>query len=461
MADDEDFWADLLAHIRQRVLIPITGPDLNIVGVGDKKQTLTEIIAQRLMSRYELDMSRTDMTMGGAVAAFIRKRGRDETERLYRVINDIIAEFDDQPCVPLRELANVTDLQLFVSTTPDRLLAQAVNDVRFHGVPRTRELTFSPHQSTGENARNLQAPTDVDTVIVRLFGQAASTPQYAIHDEDLLEWLHSLLSGTGCLPEWLAYALKHQPLLFIGCDMPDWLGRFLLRLSSYTRLSLESKQFFFVHSSAAREPLLSNFFSTYCRRTQVQQLEMRPSEFVAELRARWEAQSPYKINQKLSPDITSPHLTGTPRIFISYIREDIDFVRRLYDVIADDLGGDVWLDERRMYPGDPWEDEVLRSIRRTIRLFLPVISRNTEQQDEGYVFREWREAVNRSYSIPRRRFIIPIIIDEDPQDLSTYDQIPDEFRRLNFGYARAGTPDPNLRSLLIEEIRAIRRGHAA
>ena len=34
---------------------------------------------------------------------------------------------------PLRELAAITDLRLFVSTTPDRLLAKAVNDVRFDG----------------------------------------------------------------------------------------------------------------------------------------------------------------------------------------------------------------------------------------------------------------------------------------------------------------------------------------
>jgi hypothetical protein len=114
-----------------------------------------------------------------------------------------------------------------------------------------------------------------------------------------------------------------------------------------------------------------------------------------------------------------------------------------------------------MRPGDDWEDEALWSIRRTIRLFLPLISENTERQDEGYVFREWREAVDRSYSIPRRRFIIPVIIDENQAELATYRQIPDEFRRFNFGYAPTGKPDSGLRSLLIEEIREMRRSGAA
>lgn len=460
MVEDEDFWADVLGHTRDRVLVPIAGPDLNVVTVGEAKKTLTQIIALRLADRYDLDVSDARMTMGAAAAAFLRKRGRDEAERLYRVVNDIIAEFDSQSCEPLRELAAITDMQLLLSTTPDRLLAHAVNDVRFHGFPRARELTFSPNQSTGEQARNLYVPGNAETVILRLFGQAASTPQYAVHEEDQLEWLHSLLSGTGCLPDWISHALKYQPLLFIGCETPDWLGRFLLRLSSHTRLSLESKQFFFVHSPRAQEPLLSGFVSTYCRRTQVQQLEMEPAEFVTELRARWEAQTSAVKRQYHAADRGSPQSTSAPTIFISYMREDIDSARRLYDVITG-LGGDVWFDERRMYPGDAWEDDILRSIRRTVRLFLPVISENTEREDEGYVFREWREAVNRSYSIPRRRFIIPVVVDEKQGELASYQQIPEDFRRLSFGYAPSGEASPGLRSLLVEEIRAMRRSGAA
>ena len=116
-------------------------------------------------------------------------------------------------------------------------------------------------------------------------------PEYAIHEEDRLEWLHALLSDAASLPDWLDYPLRHQPMLFVGCDIPDWLGRFLLRMSSNTRLSLERKQFFFVGSSTSYEPSLSDFFATYCRKSLVQQLEMEPAAFVAELRARWERKS--------------------------------------------------------------------------------------------------------------------------------------------------------------------------
>ncbi len=78
-------------------------------------------------------MSSGPTTMDEAVAAFVRERGQDEIERLYRVINDIIVEVDPEPADALRDLAAIDDLRMFVSTTPDRVLAKAINEVRFRG----------------------------------------------------------------------------------------------------------------------------------------------------------------------------------------------------------------------------------------------------------------------------------------------------------------------------------------
>jgi hypothetical protein len=457
MSVDDDFWGDLLSHIRDQRLVSVVGPNLALVDVGDAVQPLNTLIGARLVERYQLSVDAT--TMGDAVAAFLRERGQDEAERLYRVINDIVVELDQGPGEALRNLAAIDDLRLFVSTTPDRLLAKALNDVRFQGRQQTRELAFSPNQSTSEQSRNARPADPIDTVVLNLFGQAASTPQYAIHDEDRLEWLHALLSDTASLPDWIRYPLKHQPMLFIGCEIPDWMGRFLLRASSDTRLSLERNQVFFAGCSTSIEPSLSNFFSTYCRKTLVQQVETEPAKFVAELQERWGQHSAPK-----SPGAVSPIRPGPPdvaTIFISYMREDVDAARRLCDEITR-LGGDVWLDERRISPGDAWEHEVLDRIRRSVRLFVPVISANTENEHEGYVFREWSEAVERSRSILGRRFIVPVVVDADYDgDTRRYRQVPEEFGRLHFGRAPGGTPDEGLLTMLTTEIRAMRRSTAA
>jgi hypothetical protein len=456
-ADDEDFWDDLLAHIRQQVLLPVAGPDLMVVESGGAAQTLTRLIGQRIIERYHLNVSDQQMTMGQAVATVLRQpEGREESERLYRVISDIIADIDGPPGAALRDLAAITDFRLLVSTTPDRLLAQAVNEVRYNGSPLTHELTFSPNQSTAEQSRSMYAPTNEDVVVLRLLGGAASTPQYAIHDEDRLEWLHALLTNPAGLPEWLASRLKHHPLLFIGCDIPDWIGRFLLRMSSMTRLSLGSKQVFFVNAPECGDTVLSEFFRTYCRKAQVQQLEMEPAEFVAELRERWERQGKNRVPTVVSP---AARLQCSDSIFLSYMREDVDIARRLHTAIAD-LGGNVWMDERRLSPGDAWESDILTAIRREIRLFVPIISANTERAPEGYVFREWREAAERSRAIPIRRFIIPVVVDQSYSG-EALRQIPEEFRRFHFSSAPEGYPDEGLLSTFVSEIRDMRRRGAA
>ncbi len=55
--NDDDFWDDLLGHIRDQVLVPVVGPDLTVVKVGDAEQTLTTFIGQRLDEKFHLTAS--------------------------------------------------------------------------------------------------------------------------------------------------------------------------------------------------------------------------------------------------------------------------------------------------------------------------------------------------------------------------------------------------------------------
>jgi TIR domain/SIR2-like domain len=451
---NEDFWDDLLAHLKARVLVPVVGHETLVVPSGGGSLLLDAVIGRQLADRYELDLG-PDGPRGlyDAVRAFIARQGSRDLERLYRVVNDILAGL--QPPVPetLRSLARIDDLRLFISTTFDALLTRALSEAR-PGDP-VREVAFSPNQSTAEQQANARPPGPGETVVVKLFGAASSTPQYAIHEEDVLEWLHALVSRTARLPEWLEPELKQRPLLFVGCRIPDWIGRFLVRMTSSTRLSLESKQFFIVGARVAEQPQLTEFFRTHCGGSRVQLLQADPAEFVAELHDRWRARTPAPVPGPAAP--VGPR--GT--IFISYVREDADAARQLGDAIGQ-LGGDVWLDERRLQPGDRWEGEILGAIRRGIRLFVPVISRNTEAREEGYVFREWAEAVERARGIPSRRFIVPVVADPDYDgNPGRYRQVPEPFRELHFGHAPSGAPSPELVAALTGEIRAMRRQGAA
>ncbi|HSK80283.1 MAG TPA: toll/interleukin-1 receptor domain-containing protein [Thermoanaerobaculia bacterium] len=458
MPASEDFWDDILGHLKDRVLLPVVGPELVTVQDGDRRVSLSRLLGERVAARYQLDVGWGPLSgLDDAVGAFLAARGSREAERLYRVVNDFVSDLDPQPPEALRQLAGIRDFRLFLSTTFDPLLARALNEVRFGGEARTRELWFSPNQSTSEQQENAREPREADTVVFKLFGKASSTPQYAIHDEDVLEWLHVLLTETARLPEWLAGELKASPVLFLGCQLSDWIGRLLTRMASKSRLSLESKQFFIVGESVAQYPALTRFFQTFCGGTRVQVLEADPAVFVAELSERWHKRNPQAA--AAAGIAQAAPSAGKGSIFISYVREDADAARRLCDALAE-IGGDVWLDERRLQPGDRWEEEILASIRREVRLFLPVISRHTESREEGYVFKEWREAVERAKGIPPggRRFIFPVVIDaEYDGNPSRYRQVPDAFTVSHWGRAPGGDPDEGLVSALRDAIRDMRR----
>ena len=84
-------------------------------------------------------------------------------------------------------------------------------------------------------------------------------------------------------------------------------------------------------------------------------------------------------------------------VYISFMREDVDAARRLRDAI-EGLGAHVWLDEERLRPGDAWVSENLTAIRRTVRLFIPIISANTESPGrKGMSSGSGAEAAERSH----------------------------------------------------------------
>lgn len=457
MSASEEFWDNILGHLKAKVLVPIVGSELLIVPDGDRRVMLSRLIGERVAARYQLKIDWERATgLNDAISTCLSAQGRSDARQLYRVVNDVLNELN--PPVPdaLRQLAQIADFNIFISTTFDPLLARAVNDVRFGGKMRTREMWFAPNQSTDEQQRNAQAPLDREVVVFQLFGQATSIAQYAIHDEDVLEWLHSLLTGEARLPEWLTQQLRKNPLLFIGCQLSDWVSRIVARMASRHRLSYQEKDLFLVGQAITHDSALVQFLKTFGG-SSVHLLDVDPAEFVAELCERWSKRTP-------RPDVAGERPPRRPRgsIFISYVREDAGAARRLCDAIIKIAGDVCWLDERRLHPGDRWEDEILTSIRADVCLFLPLISAQTEQQEEGYVFKEWGEAVERAKGIPRRHFIVPIVIDRDfDGNVERYRQVPEAFRQFTFGRAPDGEPETELIETLKEEIRAMRRREAA
>ena len=111
-------------------------------------------------------------------------------------------------------------------------------------------------------------------------------------------------------------------------------------------------------------------------------------------------------------------------IFISYAAEDVGAVRRLKAALdAQHLPS--WFDKDDLKAGDPYNHKIERCVEEC-RLFMPIISNNTERRLEGYFRREWRLASKRSWGMhSSRAFIVPVVVGDRIDE--AHANVPDEF----------------------------------
>jgi TolB-like protein len=126
--------------------------------------------------------------------------------------------------------------------------------------------------------------------------------------------------------------------------------------------------------------------------------------------------------------------TGT--VFLSYAAEDSSVASRIAEALKA-AGVMIWLDKEALQGGDAWDREIREQIS-ACRLFIPVISANTQARDEGYCRREWSIAVTRTSDIAEERpFLFPVVVDNIPTRAAL---VPDRFRDVQWTHLPDGKP---------------------
>jgi TolB-like protein/Tfp pilus assembly protein PilF len=98
-------------------------------------------------------------------------------------------------------------------------------------------------------------------------------------------------------------------------------------------------------------------------------------------------------------------------VFLSYASQDSDAAKRICDALRA-AGIEVWFDQSELRGGDAWDRQIREQIH-DCRLFVLVISANTEARDEGYFRREWALAVDRTRDMDEKKaFLLPVVIDD-------------------------------------------------
>jgi hypothetical protein len=335
--------------------------------------------------------------------------------------------------VALRQLAQITDFDLFVTTTFDPLLELAVNTERFGGAQSTEVIAYAPNRVSDlpSEREHLQRP-----VVYHMFGRCSASPTYVISDEDMLEFVCALQSEH-LTPEKLFHELEHSHLLIIGSNFSNWLARLFLRMAKRRRLS-DPRDVGEVladdHSEA--DGRLMKFLQQVSVRTRVY---AGAEQFVAELHRRWTARRKGGADVvAMAPQRVLPPEREMPdnAVFISYAREDLPAVQRLKAAL-DAAGVRTWFDLERLEGGDDYDRKIQRNISRC-SYFIPVISATTERRLEGYFRREWSYAMDRTRNMDEASiFMLPVSIDEAGLAAS---HVPDRFRAVHFTSAPNGDP---------------------
>jgi TIR domain len=125
-------------------------------------------------------------------------------------------------------------------------------------------------------------------------------------------------------------------------------------------------------------------------------------------------------------------------VFLSYASEDCEAAERIADALKV-AGIEVWFDKGDLRGGDAWDRKIRDQIR-DCRLFIPVISANTERRDEGYFRREWALGADRTRDMAHRKtFLVPVVIDGTPERGAS---VPEKFDELQWTRLWGGETSP-------------------
>jgi hypothetical protein len=406
-------WDKLLALMADGLVVPVIGPELLCVAwEGQPAARLYDLWGRALAQQRDIAM----------------KQNSEETPLLYRIANQLSVHSKMQPGdleydmdrvirgqhwplpAALRQLAEIRDFPLIVTTTIDHLMKTAIVEGRGPlEAPMQIVFTRSGNAISNDLPKDF-VPGERPTVF-HLFGATCYDPgKFAATEDMLIEFSWALIDQEYA-PKRLYDFLRGKTILLLGCDFPDWLERFFIH--ALTRKSDAQIAVWYVSGCH-----LSGLHDYLERRNAHLLPPQSPVDFVAELHRRWQARQAPECRPaaNLRPEpipVESKH----GAVFISYARED----RAAAAAIRSQLEAaniDTWMDESGLEPGAEFQYVIRDNIRKA-SFFLAIISRalDLDRSDRlgRFVLKEWKWAEDVNLERPKdHNFLQPVVVDDTP-----------------------------------------------
>lgn len=398
----ERHWTNLISALRHGQCILMLGPELparacsaDPTAAPDESTTLVEALRCELASELEGENQRPCGNTLAAVAQQYEDFKEFGPSNLRTTAEKFYKPGRYGPSSVHEKLASLP-FPLIVTTCQDDLLTQALNQKK---TPLTQRYNLRGEK--GENPEFLIPGSPSSPLVYHLFGIASEPKSLVLSENDILDFLISVVSEDPPIPNSLRSALKRkeQSFLFLGFGIRHWDLRILLKilLRTWERDSSQS-------TTIAAEPLrglpqsdCDEMILFYQRGTRVELEDTDIGEFLTEVSRRLEAEGGYA--GQIAP------LGTRPRVFISYAHEDADLATRLFNALQKEYF-DPWLDSKRLEGGEDWDQRIKRDLEAsdfTVVLYTAAFCRKTD----SYVNKEVALAANRAQNV-RGSFLIPL-----------------------------------------------------
>jgi hypothetical protein len=422
MISDQYDWDELLDLISERKLTPIIGSELYNYNDKGTVCSLDDYLSNKLLELFRIsDQPGLSLTQAVNYLEYEKKiKTLDVIRRLKTIVKEINFDFP-----ALDDFLKITDLKYYVNTTVyNSILEKKINEIQ--GLNAT-SINFSINEPF-KDSDALESLTE--PFVFNVFGSILNTVDPALSEEDLLEYAGNFMLKMNGANN-ILNALQNKSLLFIGCAYPEWLIRFALRLLSNEPMNLwgSRRSVIVINDNTPYRQKLYDVLKNY----EVITYEGSTAEFAKELTRQWKERNPNSQKKKT--------------VFLSYTRADKEAVENMKKEI-EQLGNiSCWYDNKELEPGDDWREKIVVNIRQS-DIFMPLLSANSLEHEDGYVQKEWSQGVNewifRNHDKKEGKYLIPVVID-DSQLYS--DKISKHFDpKINISKVPGGKPSPDFLS---------------
>lgn len=439
-------WRSFIYNITNNGVVPVIGNDLSMVrflktdlarsgmpttfiesGMVDKDHivfNLYDYLAFRLWDIYGIGEPPLVYTIDKVVLQ-LNKQNVQDNDINNAIKNEVSNLTDEQIFLePYKKLAEIKGFDTILTVNPDNFMERAFEALE---IPVNESVNYSiPLPALDQDKKHDRALVSIYNLMGNIQGY-----NFALTEEQSLEYLHMLQNGADTVCKELFDAIKDKAILLIGCSFPNWFMRFFIRIISKERFKNGIKTKYVACDHTLQDIELSYFLEH--NSTKVIRIGAGPNttgddsdtedkmykdsiEFIDEMHKVWKEYT--------------GGFAGQPRfkekVFLSYSWDDKSIVERLKNEFEKN-GVGVFFDDDALKTGDRY-NQIIKNYIKKCDFFLPIISKKAIEDKNRYVYdKEWRSAIVLD-GYKDKSYIRPYIIDDTPP---TDIGIPEEIRELN------------------------------